>query len=115
MGNDQRKAKSWMNQNGGGAKKNPAPSQKREWHPTTQAAKPAEPRKRSRFLPALAGGVLLAGIVVALLLLRGYRPARVLLVAPANSGTMPISHNWTGFNSAKEFAKFAADGRSRPK
>lgn len=114
MGNDQRKPKSWMNPTGGGVKKNPAPSQKREWHPTTQAAKPGEPRKRSRLLPAIAGGLLLAGIVVAVLLLRGYDPARVVLVAPPNTGTMAIPHNWTGFHSAKEIARFAGEGRSHP-
>ena len=114
MANDQRKAKSWM-QSGGGAAKNPAPSQKRGWHPTAPATKATDGRKRSLLLPAIAGAVLLGVIVAVILMIRGYRPARIVAIGPSEANTLALPQNVGGANSIKSVADWTKEGRSRPK
>ncbi len=114
MANDPRRPKSWTNPSGGAAK-NPAPSQKRGWHPTTSAAKPAERRRRSLLLPALAGAALLAIIVVVILMLRGYQPVRMIAIGPSEFDTLAIPHNVGGASSVKALADWTNGGKQRPK
>jgi hypothetical protein len=114
MSNDKRKPASWKNP-GAGAGNGPAPSQKREWHPTTtKAAKPAGPRRRSVLWPVLAAAVLLGLIVAAVLLWKPPRLPRVVVAGPANADTLSTPQNVAGAKAARGLADWINEGRDRP-
>jgi hypothetical protein len=98
----------------------PAPRGKsrRSWQPDTKPEAPTGKRrsKTRRFLLAgLAAGVLLALIVV---LIEWWKPARypaLVMVSPDASGSLALSENIAGRNSATAFSEWTSGGRNRPR